>query len=150
MPGAKTHAITGLITSTIVFSIFKPPFLQYLLTIPLLALTSILPDVDHYIAKARKIIILIISSLTILIFTISITLKLPTTYYLIGIICGITTLTIINSKHRKWFHTLPASILTTSPLIAISIPSWIAGITAYTTHTTIDKTWSWLKRKVQT
>lgn len=136
MAGYKNHIIFGIIFSLTVslinyyFNFLRLKPFEIILIAPVIFFYSILPDIDISSSKARQIII--ISGLILLLISLYFNIRLAS--YLIIIILLLFQFT----KHRRFFHTITAAILFSSPLIMFNYMIATFAFIGYVSHLTLD------------
>lgn len=134
MPNHKFHISLGLL---LFFSYFiLNQNIKIYIFLPIAIVYSILPDIDISNSKIGKIARNILVFLSIIFITLSLIKNFKLIYSLIPLIF-LAILQLV--PHRKFFHTIKASILLSLPLIIIGLDAFVFGVLNYLVHLIADK-----------
>ncbi len=136
------HLLVGLLVLLIFIQAY-----QYLVTaltlpqtavlLPLTLLYSLLPDLDNPSSKIKKLFtrVLLTSSLVLL----AIYYFSSRVYVLASALVSLVLLLLLSfTRHRGRFHSLPAGLVLSSPLLLLGTPYFLVAFLAYLSHLTVD------------
>jgi len=134
--GYKIHIIFGVIITALFFYLvrnqdfFKMSDLELVLSLPVVLLYSVLPDVDLANSKVRGI--LIVTGLFVAL------ISILAEFNMLAIALLVVMILMQFLEHRKFIHSMVAGVIFSLPFIFYSFPLTIFAFISYLSHLLLD------------